>query len=73
MSLFFVIFLSVSDDFQIVNSAARLSTLLTFAQSVYLMFSAVYVCKETIEHVLLSAGEAQGHHHHAGDESAGTG
>lgn len=54
-------------------SAARVSTLFTFAQSVYLMFSAVYVGKETIEHVLLSAGEAQGHHHHAGDESPGTG
>jgi len=36
------------------------------------MFSAVYVCKETVEHVLLSAGEA-GHHHHADDESASTG
>jgi hypothetical protein len=30
------------------------------------MFSAVYVFKETVEHVLLSAGE--GHHHHSGDE-----
>jgi len=30
------------------------------------MFSAVYVFKETVEHVLLSAGE--GHHHHPGDE-----
>jgi hypothetical protein len=30
------------------------------------MFSAVYVFKETVEHVLLSAGE--GHHHHTGDE-----
>lgn len=55
------------------SSAARLLTLLAFAQSVYLMFSAVYVCKETIEHVLLSAGDAEGHHHHAGDEAAGTG
>jgi len=26
----------------------------------------VYVCKETVEHLLLSAGE--GHHHHRGDE-----
>ena len=54
-------------------SVARLSTVLTFAQSVYLMFSAVYVCKEAIEHVLLSAGEAQGNHHHTGDESTSTG
>jgi hypothetical protein len=30
------------------------------------MFSAVYVFKETVEHVLLSTGE--GHHHHSGDE-----
>jgi hypothetical protein len=37
-----------------------------FAQSVYLIFAAVYVCKETVEHLLLSAGE--GHHHHSGDE-----
>lgn len=39
-----------------------------FAQSVYLMFSSVYVCKETVEHFLLSAGHQEGHHHHAGDE-----
>lgn len=41
-----------------------------FAQSVYLMFSSVYVCKETVEHLLLSAGE--GHHHHHGDEEPTT-
>lgn len=34
------------------------------------MFSAVYVFKETVEHVLLSAGE--GHHHHPGDEDVET-
>lgn len=44
----------------------RLETVALFAQVVYLMFSAVYVFKETVEHVLLSAGE--GHHHHPGDE-----
>ena len=44
----------------------RLETVALFAQVVYLMFSAVYVFKETVEHVLLSAGE--GHHHHIGDE-----
>jgi hypothetical protein len=44
----------------------RLETVALFAQVVYLMFSAVYVFKETVEHVLLSAGE--GHHHHSGDE-----
>jgi len=43
-----------------------LETVALFAQVVYLMFSAVYVFKETVEHVLLSAGE--GHHHHPGDE-----
>ncbi|KAJ7940283.1 hypothetical protein B0H13DRAFT_1937394 [Mycena leptocephala] len=50
-------------------AAARTLPVLLFAQSVYLMFSAVYVCKEALEHLLLSAGE--GHHHHAGDEVAG--
>jgi len=44
----------------------RLETVALFAQVVYLMFSAVYVFKETVEHILLSAGE--GHHHHTGDE-----
>ncbi|KDQ56617.1 hypothetical protein JAAARDRAFT_36096 [Jaapia argillacea MUCL 33604] len=47
---------------------ARMETVLLFAQSVYLMFSSVYVCKETVEHLLLSAGE-EGHHHHFGDET----
>ena len=37
-----------------------------FAQAVYLMFSSVYVCKETVEHLLLSSGE--GHHHHHSDD-----
>lgn len=34
-----------------------------FAQSVYLIFASVYICKETVEHLLLSAGDDQ--HHHA--------
>ncbi|RPD61636.1 hypothetical protein L226DRAFT_552504 [Lentinus tigrinus ALCF2SS1-7] len=46
----------------------RIETVMTFAQSVYLIFTSVYVCKETVEHLLLSSGE--GHHHHHGDESA---
>ncbi|KAJ3967854.1 hypothetical protein EV361DRAFT_1006146 [Lentinula raphanica] len=47
---------------------ARIETVLQFAQSVYLMFASVYVCKETVEHVLLSAGsDAHHHHHHHGD------
>ncbi|KAI0752742.1 hypothetical protein C8Q80DRAFT_1267246 [Daedaleopsis nitida] len=47
---------------------ARVETVMTFAQSVYLIFTSVYVCKETVEHLLLSSGE--GHHHHHGDEVA---
>uniref|UniRef100_A0A0W0F0L4 Cation efflux protein transmembrane domain-containing protein n=1 Tax=Moniliophthora roreri TaxID=221103 RepID=A0A0W0F0L4_MONRR len=53
---------------------ARIETVMQFAQSVYLMFAAVYICKETVEHVLLSAGssssgvgEHEGHHHHHAD------
>ncbi|KAF5373423.1 hypothetical protein D9615_009454 [Tricholomella constricta] len=47
---------------------APVQTVLMFAQAVYLMFSSVYVCKETVEHLLLSAGGGEGHHHHHGDE-----
>lgn len=42
-----------------------------FAQAVYLMFSSVYICKETVEHLLLSSGGVEGHHHHHGDEDGG--
>lgn len=42
-----------------------------FAQAVYLMFSSVYVCEETVEHLLSSSGE--GHRHHHGDEVEGLG
>ncbi|KAJ7085737.1 hypothetical protein B0H15DRAFT_846174 [Mycena belliarum] len=52
-------------------ATARALPVLLFAQSVYLMFSAVYVCKEALEHLLLSASTGDGHHHHAGDEAAG--
>ena len=45
---------------------ARVETLVIYAQSIYLIFASVYVCKETMEHFLLASGE--GHHHHAGDE-----
>lgn len=48
-----------------------METLLLFSQAVYLMFSSVYVCKETVEHLLLSAGGGEGHHHHPGDEEEG--
>ncbi|CAG8644454.1 1073_t:CDS:2, partial [Acaulospora colombiana] len=44
--------------------AKRMETTAIFAQAVYLMFAAVYICKETLEHALLSAGDAGHHHHH---------
>ena len=46
-------------------SAKRTETVALFAQAVYLLFSAVYICKETLEHALLSAGDAGHHHHHS--------
>jgi divalent metal cation (Fe/Co/Zn/Cd) transporter len=51
----------------------RVETVLMFAQAVYLMFSSVYVCKESVEHLLLSASGGEGHHHHRGDEEVGLG
>ena len=48
---------------------ARVETLMLFAQTIYLIFSSVYVCKEAVEHLLLSMGD--GHHHHPGDEESG--
>ena len=50
---------------------ARCETVLMFAQAVYLMFSSVYVCKETVEHLLLNAGpsgEKHHHHYHTSDD-----
>ncbi|KLO06516.1 hypothetical protein SCHPADRAFT_882816 [Schizopora paradoxa] len=44
----------------------RIETLALFAQTIYLIFASVYVCKETVEHILLSLGD--GHHHHRMDE-----
>lgn len=38
------------------NSTSRVTTLSHFTQCVYLIFSAVYVCKESVEHVLLLHG-----------------
>lgn len=51
-------------------SAARIQTLAMFAQSIYLIFASVYVCKEAVEHALLShnQGQGHGHHHHRGDD-----
>ncbi|KAG6816229.1 hypothetical protein H0H93_008285 [Arthromyces matolae] len=50
---------------------APVQTVLMFGQAVYLLFSSVYICKETFEHLLLSAGNVEGHHHHHGDEDEG--
>ena len=47
---------------------ARVETLALFAQAIYLIFSSVYVCKEAVEHLLLSAGEGHYHHHPFDDE-----
>ena len=48
-------------------SPARCATTLLFAQCVYLMFAGVYVAKEAVEHLLLSAGgNAHGHGHSGG-------
>ncbi|KAF7320810.1 hypothetical protein HMN09_00167400 [Mycena chlorophos] len=62
-----IVFKGVSKPY----GAARALPVLLFAQSVYLMFSAVYVCKEALEHLLLSASAGDGHHHHSGDEEDG--
>ncbi|KAF8324042.1 hypothetical protein DL93DRAFT_2070266 [Clavulina sp. PMI_390] len=45
----------------------RFETTVSFSQSIYLLFSGVYVLKEAVEHFLLSNAE-EGHHHHRGDE-----
>ncbi|CAD6949149.1 unnamed protein product, partial [Tilletia laevis] len=46
-----------------VSFAHRTSTLLHFTQAVYLLFSAIYVCKDSVEHALL---------HHSGSVSIPT-
>ncbi|KAH7883113.1 hypothetical protein F5I97DRAFT_1831931 [Phlebopus sp. FC_14] len=52
---------------------ARRGTTLLFAQCVYLMFAAVYVAKEAIEHLLLSAGGGVQGHDGGGSMTAGKG
>lgn len=54
----------------LVHRNPRIETLMTYAQSVYLLFASVYVCKETVEHLLLSSGEGEHHHHHHGEGSS---
>lgn len=49
---------------------ARIETLMLFAQTVYLIFSSVYVSKEAVEHLLLSAGGGHHHHHYVEDDVA---
>ncbi|KAK4050174.1 hypothetical protein OIO90_005156 [Microbotryomycetes sp. JL221] len=38
----------------------RIVTLSHFSQAIYLLFSAIYVCKESVEHVLLLHGASEG-------------
>ncbi|KAF8547954.1 hypothetical protein OG21DRAFT_1449764 [Imleria badia] len=53
---------------------ARRATTLLFSQCVYLMFAGVYVAKEAVEHLLLSAGgNTHGHGHNSGAVRGGTG
>ena len=53
---------------------ARRATTLLFAQCVYLMFAGVYVAKEAVEHLLLSAGgNTHGHGHSGGAVRGGAG
>lgn len=47
----------------------RVVTLAHFSQAIFLLFSAVYVCKESVEHVLLLHGGAE----HEGAHGAGHG
>ncbi|GAA5913806.1 uncharacterized protein JCM6883_003999 [Sporobolomyces salmoneus] len=47
---------STGENLQQPYGLVRLSTLSHFSQAIYLLFSAVYVCKESIEHVLLLHG-----------------
>ncbi|GAA6016221.1 hypothetical protein JCM11491_003773 [Sporobolomyces phaffii] len=51
---------SARDNLQQPFGLVRLSTLSHFSQAIYLLFSAVYVCKESIEHVLLLHGPTEG-------------
>lgn len=45
--------MNVSLSFVVLCRTHRLTTLSHFAQAIYLLFSGIYVCKESIEHVLL--------------------
>ena len=54
---------------------ARVETVLVFAQAVYLMFASVYVCKEAVEHLILSTGDFSGRgsgHGHGTGTSGGS-
>lgn len=51
------------------DSTARFMTLLYFAQSLFLVFAAVYIAKESIETVLLGEGA----HSHEGGHGHGHG
>ena len=52
-------------------SSARFLSLLYFAQSIFLVFAAVYIAKEALEEVLLGSGghdHAGGHSHAEGSD-----
>ncbi|KAF8333201.1 uncharacterized protein EI90DRAFT_3053339 [Cantharellus anzutake] len=51
-------------DLQRPFGTRRLETTVSFAQSIYLIFSAVYVLKEAVEHFLLSSEGEAAHPHH---------
>lgn len=55
------------------SSTTRLTSVLCFAQSLFLLFAAVYISKEAIEQVLLGAGahDHGGHGHGHGEPAAG--
>ncbi|KAI5481178.1 hypothetical protein MNV49_005613 [Pseudohyphozyma bogoriensis] len=66
--------LSMEKAIRLPFGTRRLVTLSHFSQAIYLLFSAVYVCKESVEHVLLLHGPAEeGGAHGAGHGGMGHG
>jgi hypothetical protein len=60
--------LNISSSWGNTNRNTPVAMVWLFVQLVYLMYVSVYVCKETVEHILLSNGSEAGHHHHYGDK-----
>lgn len=48
------------------RSSLRFDTLMYFVQCLFLVFAAVYIAKESVEHVLLE-GHSHSHHHASHD------